>query len=429
RILEQMLLKEGVSILYHTTVIDAIKADNVIKGAIAHNKGGHQAILAKRVVDSSGDGDISAYAGAPFEVGCPDLFGYNQSTSLVCRIGNVDLGKYRETIRGHAGFWERKVDEAVADGIFPYKIDKRLNWAVVVPGRDLSHGEVLLCYAHSRHCRNLDAEDLTRQVIEQRQQTSWLMTFLAKYIPGFEHAWLIDTAPMLGVRDSRRIMGEYKLTGEDLVSNARFDDAVVRDMHALDAHHPTDVGHIKHVVRKNADGTEEKIYVRPGSFREIPYRALVPLEVDNLLTAGRNISCDFMGQSGTRLVLTCLNMGQAAGTAAALSIQDEVPPRKLNVKKLQRRLIEQGFTLDQDPEYGVEGASTKIKIAEEDIELPSSRYGSPDRASIREDKESQYYVADKVDEAAIKGYEKRGTKSAARDGYTDTGGDVGTNLE
>lgn len=437
RILEQMLITEGVLILYNTTVIDAIVEDNVIRGAIIHSRSGMQAILARRVIDASGDGDISAYAGAPFECGFPELDNYNQATSLVARIGNVDIKKYRQGSGDSKGMamWEKKVEQAVADGVFPYRVDKRLNWAVVVPGRDPKHGELLLCYAHSRNCRNLDAEDLTRQVIEQREQTEWMMTFLRKYMPGFENSWLIETAPMLGVRDSRRIQGEYVLTGEDLVNNRRFEDAVVRDMHALDAHHPTDVGHIKHVIRRNPDGTEEKVYVKPGAFREIPYRALVPLKIDNLLTAGRNISCDFMGQSGTRLVLTCLNMGQAAGTAAALSIKDNIAPRRLDVKRLQDRLVEQGFTINQEPEYGTRGFSTKADIAEEDLVLPSDKPGAPTMVEVRENKVHKYKRVAQWDEdentaeaRKVRQFEEK-REIAKREAYTDTGGDVGTNLE
>lgn len=435
RILEQMLLKDGVSILYHTTVVDAVMDGPAIRGAIIHNRSGRQAILAKRVIDASGDGDISAYAGAPFECGCPELNGYNQATSLVARIGNVDVHTYKTTVAGSQGlaFWEERVDRAIQEGIFPYKVDKRINWAVVVPGRDPKHGEILLCYAHSRHCRNLDADDLTRQVIEQRQQTEWMMQFLRRYIPGYEAAWLIDTAPMLGVRDSRRIIGEYILTGEDLVNSRRFPDAVVRDMHALDAHHPTDVGHIKHVIRKAPDGTEEKVYVKPGAFREIPYRCLVPLKVENLLTAGRNISCDFMGQSGTRLVLACLNLGQAAGTAAAMSLHDHVTPRQLDVQKLRDRLIAQGFGLDKDPDFGVDGLSTKAKVADEDLLLPSAAPGAPSTATIREDRRAKYrqdYIGyEAADAAKTEEYKKRIASPGARGGYTDTGGDVGTNVE
>ena len=350
-VLEQMLLKEKVQILYNTSVVDAIVENNTITGAVIFNKGGFQAIKAKRVIDASGDGDVSAYAGVPFEVGFPEMNNYNQASSLVMHIGNVDMEKYN-ALGDTIAFWENKIKAAVDNGEYPYMIDRRINWLVRVPGRDPKHQELYICYAHSRNCRCLDGEDLTRQLIEQRQQCQWTMEFCKKNIPGFEGAWLIDTAPMLGVRDSRRIMCEYKLTADDLINGARFDDAIMRAMHAFDAHHPVDVGHVKHVMRPNEKGEMVRRYVDPGFWREVPYRALVTLKIDNLLVAGRNFSADFMAQSGNRLVLECLNMGQAAGTAAALSIKDGVTPRALDAQKLRKRLVEMGINLLEPPKYG-----------------------------------------------------------------------------
>lgn len=428
-VLEQMLIKEGVSILYCTTVVDSIVEDDTIKGVVIHNKSGRQAILAKRVIDASGDGDVAAYAGVPFEVGCPELNNYNQATSLVCRIGNVDMEKYRASKQEMSLLvrWRESVKKAVAAGEFPYMVDKRVNWCVVVPGRDPKHQEVCICYAHSRKCRNVDAEDLTRQLIEQRQQNQWLIAFCRKYLPGFDNAWLIDTAPMLGVRDSRRIMCEYKVTGDDIVDGRKFDDAVMRGMHALDAHHPTEPGHIKHIVRKKEDGTEEKVYCNPGSWREIPYRAIVPLKIDNLLVAGRNFSADFMAQSGNRLVLECFNMGQAAGTAAALSIKDNVAPRGLDVRKLQDRLTEMGFSLRRDPGYGTGNVLTKCKVKKEDLLFPEDNPTAQMTTVIREDRKKNYeFKTPEDEEAAIEAWRK---KREEQTGYTDTGGDVGTNLE
>ncbi len=119
RLLEHMLIDAGVSIIYHTTAIDAIVADNIIQGAIIHNKSGTQAVLAERVIDASGDGDISAYAGAPFEVGDPDHDGYNQSVSLVFRVGNVDMPEYMAALKETPHLWQDAVDEAVETGDLP----------------------------------------------------------------------------------------------------------------------------------------------------------------------------------------------------------------------------------------------------------------------------------------------------------------------
>lgn len=425
-VLEKMLQKAGVEILYSTSVVDAVVEDNVIKGVVTHNKSGLNSILAKCIIDASGDGDVAAYAGVPFESGCDELKNFNQATSLVCRIGNVNMKVYHEFVKGNdcSSIWTERFEKAVEDGEFPYLFDKRVNWLVQVPGRDIEHQEILVCYAHSRNCRCLDAADLSRQLIEQREQNQLFMKFCIKHIPGFEHAWLIDTAPLMGVRDSRRIMCEYKVTADDLVDQRRFPDAVMRGMHAFDAHHPTEVGHIKHIVRKDKAGNETKHYIVPGNWREIPYRALVTLKIDNLLVAGRNFSSDFMAQSGNRLVMECLNMGQAAGTAAALSVKDNIAPRKLDVGKLRRRLIEMGVNLEEKPEYGARGLSTSVEIKKDDILFPEDSKEYLDTAVLKDSAARKYeYVGDKLVEQKLQ------KMMCSDNGYTSTGGDVGTNLE
>lgn len=423
-IMEQMLLKDDVKLLYNTSVVDSIVEDGVITGVVIFNKGGMQAIKAKRVIDASGDGDVAAFAGVPYEVGCPDLDGYNQATSLVMHVGNVDMEEYG-TVPRMSTYWLEQIKEAVETGEYPYMIDKRVNWVVKVPGRDPKHQELFICYAHSRKCRCLNGEDLTRQLVEQRQQCQWVIEFCKKRIPGFKNSWLIDSAPMLGVRDSRRIMCEYKLTGDDLVNGAKFDDAVMRGMHAFDAHHPVDVGHVKHIVRKNENGEDEKRYVNPGNWREIPYRCFVTLKVDNLLVAGRNFSADFMAQSGNRLVLECLNMGQATGTAAALSLKDGVTPRNLDVGKLRKRLIEMGINLENDPKFGLGGVATDIKVKPDDLIFPEKNASGQATTELRQDKRSDYVLdVREIERINMEKYLK-----SQNDGYTDTGGDVGTNLE
>ncbi len=423
RVLERMLLEAGVEILFCTTVTDAIVEGNEIKGAIVFNKSGYSAIRAKRCIDATGDGDLAAFAGVPFEVGSPDHNGCNQSASLVCRVGNVDMKAYMLNGKRFEGdsllrFVQENVEKAVENGDLPYMIDKRFNWIVKIPGRDDKHQELAICYAHSRNCRCLDQFDLTRMYIEGRIQNDYLIKFLRKYIPGFENAWLIDTAPLLGVRDSRRIMCEYKMTGQDLIENCRFPDAVMRDMHALDAHHPTEPGHIKYVLYPTPDGGVEKRYVMPGSYREIPYRALVTLKIDNLYIAGRNISSDFMGQSGTRLVMACLNMGQATGSAAAMSIKDNVAPRALDVQKLRRYLIKLGMSLDSDPEFGTDHIDVHEKVTADDITTPEQG-GRYHYSAVSVKNKNLKVVREDLDSKI----EKR------REAYTDTGGDVGTNME
>jgi len=423
-ILEQMLLKEGVEILYGTSIVDAIVENGAAAGAVIFNKSGFQAIRAKRSVDATGDGDLAVFAGVPCECGCPELDGYNQASSLVMHVGNVDFEAM--DAGSHGSFelvWREAIDKAMAAKEYPYMIDKRVNWQVRVPGRDPHHAEVYICYAHSRKCRCTDGFDLTRQLIEQRQQCQWTIEFCRKHLPGFANAWLIDTAPLLGVRESRRIMCDYKITGDDLVDGARFEDAVARAMHAFDAHHPTEPGHIKHIVRRKADGTEEKCYVNPGQWREIPYRALVTQKIENMLVAGRNVSADFMGQSGIRLVLECLNMGQAAGTAAALSLKDGVTARKLDVQKLRSRLEEMGINLFHAPEYGQSGIAASSKITPADLIYPENNPSGQANVVLTDEARGKYAMNVSEIEA------DRMEKYLSDNGYAQTDGDVGTNLE
>jgi hypothetical protein len=400
-VMEQLVLKSGAKILYGTSVIDSIVEDNVIKGVIVHNKSGRQAILAKIVVDCSGDGDVAAYAGAPFEVGNPEFGGYNMSTSLDFRLGGVNWSKYveaqrkfLESIREKEEVREFYLDvlqrEAVKNGDLPYVIHTG-SYMGPLPGRPENNCEVYVCLAHSRNCRNLDANDLTRQIIEQRQQVMWLVNFFRRYVPGFENCWLIDIGSILGVRDSRRIIGEYVLTEEDKVLARKFEDAVVRDLHYFDLHHPTSAeeGVLEHihlpepkepaVCRPAVCSPRWHPYVRPsggyearcrpGEYNEIPYRCLVPLKIENLLVAGRCISTTAMAQSATRLILTCMNMGQAAGTAAALCVKNNVTPRKLDAKLLRETLIKQGVPLDKEPPVVKIPKDARFKIVIDHIEV------------------------------------------------------------
>ncbi len=353
-ILERMVLEAGVKILYFTYVIDSIVEDHTIKGVIIHNKSGRQAILAKRVIDASGDGDVAVYAGCPYEKGSPDHKGYNEASSLQFRVGNVDWEKYLKSHKSPG--WQKELQEAVDKGDLPYLIDKYVNWMIKMPGRKEGKDEVTICLAHSRNSDCTSAEDITRQMIEQREQVQHLMKFLRKYIPGFEKCWLIDTSPLLGIRESRRIIGEYIFTGDDIVSGKKFADGVVRDTHGMDIHHPTDVGHIKHMTHLKSDGTKEEKRLQPGDYYTIPYRCFIPQKIENLLIAGRCISSTFEGQSGTRLIMTCLNMGQVAGTASAQSIKENISPRKLDVSLLRKQLIKQGMSLDKKPPLYVTGS-------------------------------------------------------------------------
>lgn len=180
------------------------------------------------------------------------------------------------------------------------------------------------------------AEDLTRAEIEGRRQMMELMRFFRKWLPGFENCTLHDTASMIGVRETRRIKGEYTLTLDDLATGRAFDDVITLAGYPVDIHSPTDDG-------GGVDGS-----VKTANVYQIPYRSLVPLERENLLVAGRSISATHEAMAATRVMPPAFAMGEAAGAAAAISLEYRDSVRDLDVATLQRALVRQGAYLGED---------------------------------------------------------------------------------
>jgi hypothetical protein len=178
----------------------------------------------------------------------------------------------------------------------------------------------------------IDPVDLTRAEVEARGQAMRLVAFFRERVPGFAHARIAATATQIGVRESRRIAGEYTLTREDILERRAFPDAIARSAYPIDIHNPSGSGTTTHRLP-------------PGTSYEIPYRCLVPRDADDLLVAGRCISTTHEALASTRLTPTVMTLGQAAGTAAALSLQRGVAPRALDARVLRERLIADGVDL------------------------------------------------------------------------------------
>ncbi len=377
--LEHMLLETGARILYWTYAVDVAVEGNKITKVICHSKSGRMEINARIVVDTTGDADVAACAGVPFETGSPEFAGMNMSTTLAFRMANVNLMKYREAMAAWRA--EQKVpaqisiiadleEQAVKNGDLPHFI---FPTALIyqVPGTTEDNADVTIMTAHSFHTRNLDVEDLTRQTIEQHQQIMWLEKFFQKYVPGFEKGRLTNIANLHGIRDSRRIMGEYVLKDEDVVCARKFADGIAKFPEFLDTHHPTSprIGFMRHI---HIDEPEEPAVCRPAEcsadmhpfgrpagyearcnpkeYCEIPYRSLVPEKIDNLLVAGRCVSAEFNALAAVRVIATSMSTGQAAGIAAAICATDGVIPRKLDGKLVRKTMIEQGVPLDKEPD-------------------------------------------------------------------------------
>ena len=277
----EMMEEEGVKLLLHSWTVGAIVESNVMKGVIVENKSGRQAILAKVVIDCTGDADVAAYAGAPFEKS-PKQEMYQISRNFKIAVRN---DKGQTVIVGGAG------------GSYDY-------------------GD------------GTDVWDLTKAEIEIRKKAVEHVTQMRKR-PGYENCFISGDGhpPQLGVRETRRIIGEYMLTEDDMVEGRKFPDTITKSASPIDMH--------------KSGGENENRSVKTDYY-DIPYRCLVPKKIDNLLVAGRCISATHIAEAGIRKIPVCMATGQAAGTAAALAAKSGVSTRALDVNLLQKTLREQG---------------------------------------------------------------------------------------
>jgi len=377
-VLDRMTRKYNVEVMLTTAVVDAIMEGDTLKGLVIQTKTGRKAILGQRFIDATGDSDLAYYAGAETESGRPED-GMSQACSLEFCLGGVNWEEYQTSeLKKTDPKWVKKIREDLASGVLPYESDNHLNWITHVPGRpqNCGHDEVSICFAHSRNCFPLDPKDLTRMYFEGREQADMLAKYIKENIPGFQNSYLTATGSLLGVRESRRIVGEYRLTAEDIAFSKKHDDVIAISNHGYDIHNFVETGNIKwapielngeiqYVISNpigfgtttpppdgkpvvNCKGQTAEFAEFAGRlYYDIPYRCLLPKRVENLLAAGRNLSSDVYAQSGARLILCCLTMGEAAGTAASLSLEQGIVPRELDRIQLQATLIANGGNLGQ----------------------------------------------------------------------------------
>ncbi len=405
-VLDRMVKKYNVAVLLVTSVVDAVMDGDTVRGVVIQTKTGRKYITARRFIDATGDSDLAYYAGCETESGRP-IDGMSQACSLEFILGGVNWEEYQNSdLKKYDSRWVNMIKEDLASGLLPYESDNHLNWITHIPGRPQNCGmdEVSICFVHSRKCFPLDHADLTRMYFEGREQSAMLAEYIKKRVPGFANSFLTTTASLLGVRESRRIVGEYRLTAEDIAFCRKHDDVIAISNHGYDIHNFEETGNIKwapimlngkiqYVISNfggfgtttpppdgqpvvNAKGqTAEFAEFEPNRCYDIPYRCLVPVRVENLLAAGRNLSSDVYAQSGARLILCCLSMGEAAGVAACVSLAENIPPRAINVKALQAELISTGCNLGQSMRE-IEGLSSVSTSHEE-------RYPNPEYTKTR----------------------------------------------
>jgi len=328
RVAEEMCQAEGITLYYGAMFQQAVMEKERISAAVFAAKGGPFAVRARVYIDCSGDADMAVSAGAPFEVGRENN-GQPQPASMFFIIDGVDkaaLERYRAEQDDISAMWFMdKVLEAREKGEFPIPREKVALYESV-------DGTWRVNMSRLDHYDYCDPADLTRAQIEGRRQVKIIFDFLKKYIPGCENIRMLGSAPMLGVRESRRIVGSFVLRGADMKLSARHEDDVFLSGNRFDTH----VG--SRVVYESTKGDAPY---------GVPYRILLPQRVDNLLVAGRCASGDQECLAAIRVIPPCFAMGQAAGTAAALCVGDGVLPAAVDIQKLRCLLRADGAYLEE----------------------------------------------------------------------------------
>lgn len=337
-----MLLEKNIDVLFYAFCAGVVMEQEELKGIIIESKAGREVILAKVIIDCSGDADVAFKAGVPCEYG-NDHGGAQPPTLMFC-LGGVDTEKLRLSVA--------EEPRTYLTDFIPSEYFGQNNQFVLVGMRNLikqaqeaglrlatertilitglRKGEVWVNMTRVNGVNGTDPQSLTWGEIDGRRQIHDIQQYLIKYVPGFENAWFVKTAPFLGIRETRRISGQYTMTREDIMSCRHFDDAIAVASYPLDIHHPQGGG-----------CTLEWC----GDCYDIPYRSLVPQRVKNLLVAGRCISTTHEAMSAIRVMAPCMAMGEAAGRAAKMAVQHNCQPADIDVTQLQQELLATGAYL------------------------------------------------------------------------------------
>lgn len=317
----EMLEEANVDCLLYTNVFDVVMDGNCVKGVICCNKNGLTAYSAKVVIDASGDGDVAYKSGAEFFIG-RETDGKMQPATLMFKVGGVDMeravfvGSFETLVPTEKGELQ-----ALGKKLLPYPAGHVLLYHSTIPG---------IVTVNMTNVTGIDgtkAEDLTKADFICRKQMLPIVTFLREYMPGYENCYIVGSASLIGVRETRHFKGVKTLTEQDIMEAKQFDDAVVYDAYFnFDVHNITGAGLDESGCQKHF--TQENGYT-------IPYGCLVPEKVDGLLLSGRNISGTHMAHSNFRAMPICAGIGEAAGIAAALAVKTGRNVREVTAKEIQ----------------------------------------------------------------------------------------------
>ena len=328
---DQLMLDAGVELLFHALAASVVMDGPRIAALVVETKSGRVALRANAFIDASGDADVAAFAGVPFAVG--DGQGSGLFPSTMFRVGHVDapralaaVGEFKAINELMAKALER------SPGAYRFPREGAILRPQIDP-REWRANVTQICNAKGDAMNGVDARELSDGEIEGRRQIGEYFRFLKAEVPGFEQSAIVEIAPQVGIRETRRIEGLYALSGEDILSSARFDDSIGINAWPMEMHA---AGKIEWAFPRDQQRT----------YNQLPWRMVVPCGVDNLLVAGRCASMTHEGQSAARASGACFVMGQAAGTAAAHA--GRMPMREIDTALLRERLRADGVWLPGD---------------------------------------------------------------------------------
>lgn len=317
-VLNRMMLQAGIQLLFHSYLVDAQAENGYIQTVTVVNKSGKQTYFADYFIDATGDGDLAALCGCAWKLG-RDKDQQCQPMSLCFRMAPVDTVLFKK----EKPFLDQLFRQYQKEGKIKNILHGILAFGIAMPNVLHLNSTRLI------HKNPLDAMELTEAEIEGRELVFELYHFLKSHSAACKESQLIMTASEIGVRESRKIIGDYCLTQEDLLACRKFEDSICACNYDIDIHSP-DGGGASHY------------FFAPGEYYTIPYRCLTPKGMNNMLVAGRCISSTHEAQASFRIMPVCCCLGQAAGTAASLAKNNRCDIRKISISELQNLLVQHG---------------------------------------------------------------------------------------
>ncbi len=322
-VLNRMVLESGAEILFHARLFESDVKDGQVKSIKVATKNGVTELFADYYIDATGDADLAAFSGFPFQIGREED-GLCQGMTLCFRVCNVDTDLFKKERDKLSNLYHKYWAEN--------KLNDAFGWILAFP-YVVSDG--ILHFNSTRVVKRcpVDPFELTKAEIEAREMVFVVFEFLKKHSKSFENAALASTAPEIGVRESRKIRGEYILTGEDLVNLKRFPDTIAVGNFDIDIHNPSGTGNSHRFFEKQ-------------EYYDIPYRSLIPKESKNLLVAGRCISVDHEAQAAIRIMPIVCCLGEAAGLAVAIAKDGICSIKDINTEKLKKAICSSNGTVE-----------------------------------------------------------------------------------